>query len=367
MINYKPFEYFFNFAILSSLILPVYYSYCLILFALLLYLIISPLARIFSLNFFSSPIILLPSLLIIFFYRSGLSFYAWFIFEVTVIFGVSLYLRYSSIPQSGLFKNFIFAIFLILFYYYCDGQLGYNHSINIFNGSSNLISGSLLILVTCYSYFKFAETCKFSFFSPIALLALSVFLTGRSGIIFSIILLSLNFIFFIIANKKLYNPLFIFTLFAFLLLGGLSFSFEYLIINTRLAYGFDPGLRSNLFFEYFNFDDFASFFWGGSYPSSNLYEDNGNNPHNSFLRAHYFFGVFFLFSFLILIVNRIRSDWVMFSSRPRFIFYYKYFLLLIILSRSCLDSLFFPSVFDVFFFLLLCHNRFDKSMNFYKV
>lgn len=347
----KTIEYLIVTLVVFAVGLPVYYSTAIALFISVCYLIYFLFER--KTNITSIKVLLFFLFLLFPAFISGDVYRVyWAFFHALSISAVFCYMQFYAINLSRVLYYFILVTYCLLFIYFLDGKLGYQHNIDGLIGSSNRISGVLLIILTCYSYFKFLESGKYSLVFPLLLLLLSIQLSGRAGIIFSAFILAVNLVFLIFSKKKgldVFLALILVILAPFLLFLGS----DHLFNETRLSYGIQDSGRLNLISDYVENIDLVSFLFGGHYPNTDIYHIVSFNPHNSYIRFHYTFGIFLPFFMVLLFLYFFLKDWLGCRRRGKALFFYKYSLLLILILRASLDTLFFPSFLDLFFFALL--------------
>ena len=169
---------------------------------------------------------------------------------------------------------------------------------------------------------------------------------GRGSIIFALMLIIINFIFFLL-KLKTYKRFFVLLFSIISIASFIPYIYE-AYLNTKF---FTTGLdspRIEMLRQYINNMDLYGLFFGVSYEGTMIAEFN-NNPHMSYIRAHHIFGLYYIM--LIALV-----PFVLFSRVVRNhdgVGLIVFIAILALLLRCASEPLLFPTLFDTFFFLAL--------------
>ncbi|MCA5004090.1 hypothetical protein [Sphingobacterium bovistauri] len=114
--------------------------------------------------------------------------------------------------------------------------------------------------------------------------------------------------------------------------------------KTKLSQGMVDQARSDMINVYLSRMDFPAIFIGADYDNSVIETKYGGNPHNSFIRAHHIFGLFYLAFITIIplfLVLKIKENW------KKLILW---MLFGILFFRVFSEPLIWPTVFDFYYF-----------------
>lgn len=181
---------------------------------------------------------------------------------------------------------------------------------------------------------------------------------GRSGIICSGIL----FFFLLIRywSKLSLNTKYFYVIFLILpvLLLGLFYSEDIIERITNLSIlerfterGVDSPSRDILKREYFEHLNFKNILLGYNYKDNNWFIHYGLNPHNSYIRLHFYFGIMFIpiiFTIIFSLLKLLKADFMLFIC------------LFVILLRAYTDSVIFLLLYD-FVVVSLIYISFNKK------
>ncbi len=217
------------------------------------------------------------------------------------------------------------------------------------SGSVNLVSGILLFLQLAHCAATVQRTGRAPLLLPFVSMVLSFPMKGRSGIA----LLSVLFLYCVFQRWSLNRGgrrlgLAIGT---FGVAAVLTYQLQSVLLavfqTTRLIHGFGDESRSTIREEYLASLSLWEVVAGGRYTASPAILNLLGNPHNSFIRAHYFFGLPFLVCLALLVVTAgaiaLRDGggrWFVFG------------LLLLFAARAFVDAMAFPGLLDFIFFYL---------------
>ncbi len=232
----------------------------------------------------------------------------------------------------------------------------------IYGGSTNGLSAGLIFILCWYCHLSIISKREAPILLPLIMVIYSIILGGRSGIIFSfmIILLSIGFRGFTDKTKVI---IFVSVLIIFFY-NSLNDYTDAIMQGTRLRHGVSDDIRALMIKEYIENIDAMNIFSGQNYIRSGLIAEYGDNPHNSYIRAHSLFGIvpilFLILLFMISSACAVRkADGNLF---------YTLMLTIIILIRSFYDSVlvFFELDFIVIMMLLHPIIMYQKKQQIYK-
>ena len=122
---------------------------------------------------------------------------------------------------------------------------------------------------------------------------------------------------------------------------------DFYLRNSKFSQGFKDNNREIIVTEYLNKIDFTSFFIGADFEGTIVKTEFNGNPHNTFVRAHQHYGIFYL---LFIFLYTIYSVLYIKKIRRALIFI---ILLAILIFRAWTETVFFPTIFDFYFFSII--------------
>lgn len=212
--------------------------------------------------------------------------------------------------------------------------------------SSNAIPTITIVLQINYFIAKYFAKKGVPIITSIITLIIAIIGYGRGSIISAFFILVLALICTIkIKNVKQF---FFFSLPVLALLVILIYSYydeisTFIYLNTKLSAGLVDYHRERIFSAYFSQLDVYTLIAGADYPDFVKYDYN-SNPHNSFIRAHHFFGIFYV---LFILVIPIVTLWKLSKLKDKTIVF---FLLVVLFFRCFSEPVLFPTIFDFYFF-----------------
>lgn len=220
----------------------------------------------------------------------------------------------------------------------------------IFDVSRNFISVLLLIGLSYHVIACAQNEKKPSLLIFIMSLIIAIWATGRGGIIvFSILLLSYPFI----IKTKTYLKLIILFFIVSLVVYGF-YNFYDLLFEFGFGRFDDMGLdgdRPLMNAEYISksFDNIYNFIFGSNLSQIPSIFEVDNNPHNSFIRLHVYYGII---GFFAMIVALSVSVFKLFKNKN----YILLLVFLMILFRSFLDSIAFHGPMDPLIYFIVFYS-----------
>ncbi|NIY83308.1 hypothetical protein [Vibrio hepatarius] len=273
---------------------------------------------------------------------------------------VSLKCRLLTILKT----NLLIVHFSVLIYIFMNLNVAFPLEEMIEGVSSNGITLFVLILSIHYSIVQIIFGEKPSIVPALFCVCICYVGWGRTSMIVSLAYLSglLFFLGFDFYHRlKIFNArslsvemeLFVFTL---LILSGFSLMFistgladsVFAILNhTKIGAGLYDTARVSIIEDYLMKMDLAYFISGGDYKGTVIEQYFRGNPHNTLIRAHYIFGIFYLVFTIVPLV-------IVFFVRVRFD---RKILVVLLFSlfyiRSLTETVFYPTVFDVYIFIVV--------------
>ena len=197
----------------------------------------------------------------------------------------------------------IYATFLLM--WTCFFRAGISESLDsVLVASENFVSAFLLFNAVCVTVITYRQNNEIILFPSILCLIVSLMATGRTGIISSFIfLLGLIILKIQHVRKRFFRR----AIYIFIVISLLSSVSTILMIyenSEALARirnrGFQDGARETIISNYLSNMDFTRIMIGYNYNENNVIHSYGDNPHNSFIKAHAHLGfMFFVFLFYI--------------------------------------------------------------------
>jgi hypothetical protein len=114
--------------------------------------------------------------------------------------------------------------------------------------------------------------------------------------------------------------------------------------STKIGSGLFDVHRYGMISEYLSKVDAATVWTGASYTGTSIVSEYNGNPHNSFIRAHYIFGL----PYLLLVI--LMPIYLMNRAHPPLVKLYAGMLWMVVLFRSFTEPVLFPTLFDFFYF-----------------
>lgn len=274
-------------------------------------------------------------------------------------FGVAIMLKNFKIDS----KKISYLLIAITLIYGTSILLGIEATDAIGTGSGNNISTYILFYAFLIYIKRYEEGKKVVYWPSIIAIALSIWGNGRAGLLSSLILFGLVFLYDYKFVSKEKNALLRKTC---ILAIGLLFvaslflkSYIETFFIKLVKYGYSS-VRSEIFLEYIvnSLKSIGNFMFGVPMISATtpLLTKYSANPHNAFLMLHAEFGIIG-FSYVILMLSRfiIKN----FKEKK-----YMYFIIFIVwFVRSMFDWTGFPGVFDIlfFYFVLITYDKEDEK------
>ncbi|WP_313650357.1 hypothetical protein [Pseudomonas soli] len=218
--------------------------------------------------------------------------------------------------------------------------------------STNGIPSYFIVLQVVLSIVTYLVMGRLPLMTPLLTLVIAVLGIGRGSILAAsaIVLISVVFNFLQDLNYRRWGGMFFWggIVLCVLVVCGINFDFlfNYVSSKTNLSRGLYDPARADMISDYLGQLSIISLFSGGGFEGTVISQLYGNNPHNSFIRAHSYMGlgVFLLIVFSPFLV--FFSGAKMSEKTVCFTF------LLILLFRAISEPILFPTLLDFFYFFI---------------
>ncbi len=211
--------------------------------------------------------------------------------------------------------------------------------------SANGVTSTLVILQASYSVMSFVVARRTTPITALVTTGVCVLGYGRGSILAAALVLMVNVAFSLSWSRPWRTALIL----GAILVGGIS-SFskiaEYVTLNTKIGVGFEDAPREKMIQHYLARMDGLDAIFGADYRGTAIEEDFLGNPHNSFIRAHHLFGLFYLvglaaFALLMLRMRQYLRVQIFIGM-----------MLLVVLARAFTEPILFPTLLDFYFFTM---------------
>jgi hypothetical protein len=216
--------------------------------------------------------------------------------------------------------------------------------------SSNGITSYLICLQTCYIIANICIGERAGVLTAALTVWISTIGYGRGSVIASLMIFTIAIVYesLLTRNKilRIFVSIALVSISTYLIYNVDSVIY-FVNENTKLGSGFFDVERYIINQDYYNRMNGINIFIGVDYYNTVIDRFYNGNPHNSFIRAHNIFGIFYLFSILLAIfLVFIRRN---LDIKDAFIGA----LILILLSRAYTETFLFPTPLDALFFASL--------------
>lgn len=215
------------------------------------------------------------------------------------------------------------------------------------DSSANGVTSYMVLLQANYCIVNHVVTKKSSLVTAILTLAICIVGFGRGSILSAAAIVALGMASMVWLGGRRRALLVV----AVLLLSSMGITIwfgeeisNFITANTKIGSGLFDVHRVGMLTEYLEKMDPLSVWTGGSYAGTSIVSEYNSNPHNSFIRAHYIFGLPYLALMFLLPVYLTHS-----AHRPS-VKIYAAGMWLIVLFRAFTEPVLFPTLFDFFFF-----------------
>ena len=121
---------------------------------------------------------------------------------------------------------------------------------------------------------------------------------------------------------------------------------QYVLENTKVGNGLVDTNRLGIINAYLEKIDAITVWTGASYVGTTIADEYNGNPHNSFIRAHFVFGLPYLLLVLVL------PAYLLHSKQPRSVKVYSACMWVVLLFRAFSEPIIFPTLLDFYYFAL---------------
>lgn len=169
--------------------------------------------------------------------------------------------------------------------------------------SSNAITSQLILLQAIYCLISYAVKRRIPVLTPWITLAICFVGYGRGSLVAAVGMLLILLFFRLIApaqRRTVFIRFVIATVSAVVLVVYVSSVAEIFTTNTKLFAGFADEHRTTMIADYLKKMDGLAVVVGTDYTGTSIAHTYNGNPHNSYIRAHQFFGLPYLFFVIFL-------------------------------------------------------------------
>jgi len=254
---------------------------------------------------------------------------------------------FDSLYYSSLISLIIFQLFVIfnIFIYGFENFPNESPLEKIFNGKSgNGITSNMIVLQIHYFFLHILKDNKFNFslfFTILLTLLISMSTYARGSLVSSFALLMIFFFGFGFSVKKLLFLVVVITLVVTL---DTEMFLDFFNRYTKLSQGFSDHDRIAALTQYLRKIDLLTFFYGADYNDTIIVQTLNGNPHNSFIRAHHNYGIFYIFYVIGIIFISVFN-----TKSIHKVFLYSA-LSSVLIFRLWTEPVLFPTIFDFYFF-----------------
>lgn len=227
--------------------------------------------------------------------------------------------------------------------------------------STNGFPSYLIVILIAYSIVLYLKNKQLPFYSSLFTFSIAIIGVGRASIIIAGAILLLSILINAIAIQSFLKraltgiALSLLAVFAFVYADTnwttIAESLQSTETGSKLSGGLFDEHRARQIADYVDKIDLSSFFIGSSYDGTSIKNIYGGNPHNSYIRAHAFYGIF------VLIAALLPLTYIIFLSSYGLTKAVLATLVGLALVRATTEPIFFPSVLDFFYicYFSICH------------
>ena len=217
------------------------------------------------------------------------------------------------------------------------------------NSSTNGITSYLIIMQGCYSIINFLLYRSTSLFTSSITSYICIIGFGRGSLIAAFLIAGINIVFFCIKHYRVFIKLIPVMILIVFFYGNklVDNTMYFLEINTKISATLYDSVRVSILKEYTNKIDTVNFFIGADYKNTDIEHKFNNNPHSSYIRAHYLFGIFYL------AINISSILLIIFSKNTIAVKTYSFLMYCIMLFRAATEPILFPTILDLLYYSTL--------------
>ena len=218
--------------------------------------------------------------------------------------------------------------------------------------STNGIPSYFIVLQITLSLVTYSETKRLPLYSGALTMVIAVLGIGRGSILAAALILALSLVFNFFRDvyiKRWSKVLFLLGLCCVVMLvviANFDEIYDYAYSRTNLSRGLYDSARADMIDDYLSKISVSSLFLGASFEGTVISHLYGNNPHNSFIRAHSYLGLgpllMVIFAPVCLLFSRGKR-----SSRIVFFTFTS-----MVLLRAVSEPILFPTLLDFFYFII---------------
>lgn len=297
-------------------------------------------------------------------FNHGYTPYLYLILSPLLVLFASVY-NSQSITTIELSLKYLFWILVTLTFI---GVVANHDSVAPLEGliegtSTNGIPAYIIVVYIAFALASICSSWSVPVLPALATLVIAIIGLGRGSIIVSTLLVLFSLGFKLVTSKvgSLYKYFMVFfvTVIAIILMpfnfSELQLLFDEMILSSKFSDGVLDEHRGRMIADYLGKINGSSLILGADFAGTSIIERYGGNPHNSYIRAHSFYGIWGLVAiFLPLILVFVKK--IKWTLKLTFLF-----LLMCALARAMSEPIFFPSALDFFyilyFFILFTHYR----------
>ncbi len=236
---------------------------------------------------------------------------------------------------------------LVIGYLYQRGLADFPLEDMLPESSANGVTSYMLLMQINYCTINFLVNRRSSLLTAATTLAISIVGYSRGSILASAAIVAVGLVALLYSRTpaRLFSKLVATTIVAGLLY--LSYGDvigQFVLDYTKIGAGLADPHRAAIAREYLDKIDSVTLLTGASYAGTSIPGAYNGNPHNSFIRAHYIFGLPYLLLMLSLPVYLLRGE------QPRVVKGYCACMWAIALFRSVSEPVLFPTLFDLYYF-----------------
>lgn len=215
------------------------------------------------------------------------------------------------------------------------------------DSSSNGVTSYMVLLQANYCIVNYAYTRRTSLFTAMVTLAICIVGFGRGSILAATAILAVGVGCRVWLAGRGRATLVVLATFVAGVVLAVHFAEQIEIFvnsNTKIGSGLFDAHRYSMINEYLAKIDAVTLWTGASYTGTSIVSEYNNNPHNSFIRAHYIFGLPYLallFAMPVYLIHKAHSGSVKVYSAALWV---------VVMFRCSTEPILFPTLLDFFYF-----------------
>ena len=216
------------------------------------------------------------------------------------------------------------------------------------NSSSNGVTSYLILLQVNYCVLRFLLDRKSCVLTSLVTLVICFVGYGRASLVAAVLILGANLLAVAWTVRRGRSARIVLSL-VVVSVGWLPFADEmagFIEDRTKIGAGFEDEARTAIIDDYLGRIDPLSFMFGADYDGTSIEREYNNNPHNSFIRAHHFFGLPYLAALLAFPLILFRR------THPVSVKLFSAVMLFVVLARAFTEPILFPTLLDFYYFAM---------------